>query len=67
MTFENLPSKNSGEQTGEDAPADVDLSLPCLITKLCPILFDPMDCSTPGFPGFAVLHYLLEFAQIHVH
>ena len=25
---------------------------------------DPMDCSTPGFP---VLHYLPEFAQIHVH
>ena len=23
-----------------------------------------MDCSTPGFP---VLHYLLELAQIHVH
>ena len=23
-----------------------------------------MDCSTPGFP---ILHYLLEFAQIHVH
>ena len=23
-----------------------------------------MDCGTPGFP---VLHYLLEFAQIHVH
>ena len=23
----------------------------------------PIDCSTPGFP---VLHYLLEFAQIHV-
>ena len=23
-----------------------------------------MDCSTPGFP---VLHYLPEFAQIHVH
>ena len=23
-----------------------------------------MDCSTPGFP---VLHYLLEFAQILVH
>ena len=23
-----------------------------------------MDCSTPGFP---VLHYLLEFAQAHVH
>ena len=25
---------------------------------------DPMDCSTTGFP---VLHYLLEFAQTHVH
>ena len=24
---------------------------------------DPMDCSTPGFP---VLHYLPESAQIHV-
>ena len=23
-----------------------------------------MDCSTPGFP---ILHYLLEFVQIHVH
>ena len=27
-------------------------------------LCDPMDCSTPGF---LVLHYPLEFAQIHVH
>ena len=27
-------------------------------------LCNPMDCSTPGFP---VLHYLLEFAQTHVH
>ena len=27
-------------------------------------LGDPMDCS---MPGFLVLHYLLEFAQIHVH
>ena len=25
---------------------------------------DSMDCSTPGFP---VIHYLLEFAQTHVH
>ena len=33
-------------------------------SKLCPTLFDPTDCSTPGFP---VLHYLLEFAQTHVH
>ena len=34
------------------------------VTKLCPTLCDPMDCSTPGFP---VLHYLPEFAQSHVH
>ena len=29
-----------------------------------PTLCDPMDCS---MPGIAVLHYLLEFAQTHVH
>ena len=27
-------------------------------------LCNPMDCSMTGFP---VLHYLLEFAQTHVH
>ena len=27
------------------------------------LFYDPMDCSTPGFP---VLHHLLEFAQTHV-
>ena len=36
----------------------------CSVTKSCPALCNPMDCSTPG-PG--VLHYLLEFAQVHVH
>ena len=25
------------------------------VTQLCPTLYDPMDCSTPGFP---VLHYV---------
>ena len=35
----------------------------CSITKLCPTLCDPMNCSTPGF---AVLHYLPEFVQTHV-
>ena len=34
------------------------------VTKLCPTLCYPMDCSTPDFP---VLHYLLEFIQTHVH
>ena len=34
------------------------------VTKSCPTLCNPMDCSMPGFP---VLHYLPEFAQTHVH
>ena len=37
----------------------------CSVTKSsCPTAWDPMDCSTPGFP---VLHYLPEFVQTHVH
>ena len=36
----------------------------CSVAKLCLILCDPVDCSMPGFP---VLHYRFEFAQIHVH
>ena len=31
----------------------------CSVTKLCPALCDPVDCSTPGSP---ILHYLPEFA-----
>ena len=33
-------------------------------TQLCPILCDPMDCSTPGLP---VYHQLPGFTQAHVH
>ena len=36
----------------------------CSVTKSCPTLCDPIDCSTWSSP---VLHYLLKFAQIHVH
>ena len=36
----------------------------CSVTKSCPTLCDPMDCSTPGFP---VLHRLLEPAQTQAH
>ena len=35
----------------------------CSVTKSCPTLCNPMDCSAPGFP---ILHHLLEFAQTHV-
>ena len=34
------------------------------VAQACLTFCDPMDCNTPGFP---VLHYLLEFAQIQVH
>ena len=34
------------------------------VYKSCLTLCDPMDCSTPGFP---VLHYLPDFAQVYVH
>ena len=34
------------------------------VAQLCPALWDPLDCSIPGFP---VLHYLPEFVQTHVH
>ena len=36
----------------------------CSVAKSCPTLCNPMNCSMPGFP---VLHYLPESAQIHVH
>ena len=36
----------------------------CLVAKSCLTLWDPLNCSTPGFP---VLQYLPEFAQIHAH
>ena len=34
----------------------------CSVAQLCPTICDPMDCS---MPGFSVLHYLQEHAQIH--
>ena len=36
----------------------------CSVVKLCLTFWDPLDCSPPGF---LVLNYLAEFAQIHVH
>ena len=34
------------------------------VTQSCPVLCNPMDCSTPDFP---VYHQLRELAQTHVH
>ena len=36
----------------------------CSVTKSCLTLYHPMDWGLPGFP---VLNYLPEFAQIHAH
>ena len=36
----------------------------CSAAQSCPALWNPMECSIPGFP---VLHYLMEFAETHVH
>ena len=36
----------------------------CSVDKLCLTLCNPMDCSLPDSSD---LHYLLEYAQIHVH
>ena len=36
----------------------------CSVAQSCPTLCNPIECS---MPGSLVLHYLLEFIQIHVH
>ena len=36
----------------------------CSVAESCPTLCNPMNCSLLGFP---VLHYLPDFAQIHIH
>ena len=36
----------------------------CSVTQSCLTLWNPVNCSTPGFPG---LHRLPELAQTHVH
>ena len=36
----------------------------CSVTQSYPTLWNPMDCSTPGFP---IHHQLLEFAQTSVY
>ena len=36
----------------------------CSIAQSCLTIWDPMDCSTSGFP---VLHHLPGLVQAHVH
>ena len=50
--------------TVETVKPQIAFSSCCSGIKSFPILCDPMNCITPGFP---VLHHLPEFAQTHVH
>ena len=36
----------------------------CSVAQSCPTLFDPIDCSTPGFPSFTISRSLLKFMSI---
>ena len=36
----------------------------CSVVKLCLTLYDPMDCSTPGFLAFSITRSLLRFVSI---
>ena len=42
----------------------ITLSCRCSVTKSYMTFYNSIDCS---IPGSSVLHYLAEFAQIHVH
>ena len=65
-----LPLRRPHDDQRRDVKAKSELtfcctnSSACSVSKLCPALCDPMDCSTPGFPA---LHYLPKFAQTHIH
>ena len=72
----SLPTRlMTGKRAGNDLSVFVSLQawapppvledyICCSVAKSRPALCDPMDYRTPGF---TVLHYLPEFAQIHVH
>ena len=38
----------------------------CSVTKSCPTLCDPMNCSTPGFPSFTISWSLLKLMSIEL-
>ena len=53
---------NSGEKVGKRKPfPTVQFSS---VAQLCPTLYEPINCSTPGLP---VHHKLPEFTQTHAH
>ena len=47
-----------------DTISSINFHCCCSVAHSCPILCNPMDCSTPSLP---TPHHLLEFAQVYVH
>ena len=60
----NLKMEPWYHKTTEEIALRNCLTYRCSFTNLCPAHCDLMNYSTSGF---SVLHYLPEFAQIHVH
>ena len=60
-SMNSLPAKNLQSISAEKSYTD---GCCCSVTKLCPTLWDPGDCSKPCL---SVPHHLREFAQVHVH
>ena len=58
------PSSAHGPLPGLRVPSSLLIGCCCSVTKTCPTLCAPMDCSTAGS---SVPQYLPEFAQTHVH
>ena len=62
---QEVPGAGVGEdQLGRGRVISVTKLCCCSVAQSCPTLYDPMDCSMPGFP---VHHQLPEFAQTQVH
>ena len=57
-------SSVAGEFFTSWAIRDRNISHCCSVAQWCPTRYNLMDCS---MLGFSVLHYILEFAQTHVH
>ena len=71
VIYLKIVENNNNEEENDDDVMMVVMTMTILtdvycysVAKSCPTLCDPMVCSTPGFH---VLRYLPEFAQIHVH
>ena len=62
----NLLSSHLSNKEGEEEEHSRHFLSRCCwsVPKLCPTLWEPVNCSTPDFP---VLHYLPEFAETHVY